>query len=389
MSERWDLPRAFETDERAAFRETVRSFVEREIRPHVDAWDEAGEFPGELHEKAGELGLFGFGIDERYGGLGMDDAFLRAIMAEEVGRGGAGGVLAGLGARGISLAPIQLLGSRALKERVLPEVVSGRKCSALAITEPSGGSDVAAMKTRARQDGDAYIIDGSKTFITSGMIADFFVLGARTGEAPYDISLFLVDHDAPGFSRTPLERKMGWWCSDQATLYFEACRVPSENRLGPENAGFAAIMGNFNLERIAIVAQSLGMMKACLEDSVTWARERTTFGKRLADHQVIRHKIAEMSARTNAVQSYLDSVCWQTNRAMASMKLPYGEIAKLKFFATQELAWVVNEAMQILGGAGYLRGNRVERAYREVKVMAIGGGSEEIMRELAARQMKL
>ena len=376
----------FDTDERRAFRETMARFVDTEIRPFADEWDEAGDFPWELHEKIGALGYFGFGIDADYGGLGFDDCFMRAAAAEELGKCGAQGVPAGLGGRIISIGPIQTLASDEIKARALPDIVSGRKGSALGITEPSGGSDVASLKTRAERDGNHFVINGSKTFITGGMKADYFVVGARTGgEGLSGISLFFVDADTPGFSRTPIERKMGWWCSDQATLYFDNCRVPAENMMGEEDRGFLAIMNNFNMERLGMIAQTLGMMKLCLEESVAYAKERETFGKPLIKHQVIRHKIADMSMRIDATEAYLNQICFIANEGPT----PVAEISKAKVFATKALEFCASEAMQIFGGAGYLRGNLVERVYREVKVMAIGGGSEEIMRDLAVRQMGL
>jgi acyl-CoA dehydrogenase len=376
----------FDTEERQAFRSTLREFVEREIRPHADAWDEAGEVPWALHRKAGQLGLFGFGIEERYGGLGFDDPFMRAIYAEEISQCGATGIPADLGARAISIGPIQSLGSEEIKQRILPPVVRGEKGSSLAITEPSGGSDVANLSTRAIRDGDHYVLQGSKTFITGGMRSAHFVVAARTGGSGlHGISLFLVDADAPGFSREPLRRKMGWWCSDTASLFFDGCRIPAGHLLGEENRGFLAVMGNFNYERFFMAAQCLGMMKACLEDSVAWARERKTFGKPLIEHQVIRHKIADMSARIDATQALIQHIAWLIENG----PMPVAEICKAKFFASKGLEFCASEAMQILGGAGYLRGDRIERIYREVKVMAIGGGSEEILRDLAARQMGL
>ena len=264
--------------------------------------------------------------------------------------------------------------------------MSGRKGSSLGITEPSGGSDVAGMKTHARLEDNSYVINGSKTFITGGMTSDFFVIGARTGgDGLAGISLFFVDADTPGFSRTPLDRKMGWWCADQATLYFEDMRVPTEHLMGEENLGFISIMENFNLERVALIAGTLGMMRVCLAESIDWAQTRRTFGQPLNRHQVIRHKIADMSARIDAVEAYLNQICWNVN----SGDMPVAEICKAKFFATKALEFCASEAMQVLGGAGYLRGHPVERIYREVKVMAIGGGSEEIMRDLVVRQMGL
>lgn len=282
----------FETEERAAFRKVLRDFVAAEITPFADDWDEAGETPWELHQKIGALGVWGFGIDESYGGLGMDDVFMRAAYSEELARCGAGGVAAAMNGRMISIEPIQRLASDDIRDRCLADIVSGQKGSSLGITEPGGGSDVAALKTSARRDGNHFVLNGSKTFITGGLKSDFFVIGARTGgPGPDGISLFFVDADTPGFSRTALPRKMGWWASDQATLYFDECRVPAENLMGEVDGGFMAIMENFNFERIALIAGMLGMMKTCLEESIGWAQERQTFGKPLIKHQVIRHKI--------------------------------------------------------------------------------------------------
>ncbi len=376
----------FDTEPRRAFRETVRRYVEREIKPHADAWDEAGDFPWRIHEELGALGFFGFGVSEDYGGLGFDDAFMRAAAAEELARCGATGISAGVGGRSISIAPLEHLAGASIRERVLADIVAGRKGSCLAITEPGGGSDVANLQTSARREGGDYVLNGSKTFITGAMKGDYFVVGARTGGPGFGgISLFFVEKGTPGFSLSPLERKMGWWCSDQATLYFEDCRVPAGNLMGEENSGFIAIMENFNYERLTLAAGALGMMKTCLEESVAWARERHTFGKPLIRHQVIRHKLADMSARIDQIEAYLNVICWQINES----DMPVAEICKLKFSATKALEFCASEAMQILGGAGYLRGHPVERIYREVKVFAIGGGSEEIMRDLAVRQMGL
>ncbi len=376
----------FETPERIAFRKTLRDFVTKEITPHVDLWDEAGEIPWELHEKIGALGVWGFAIEEKYEGLGFDDCFMRAAYNEELARCGAGGVGAALNGRMISIDPLHRLASPEIKDRVLADIVSGRKGSSLGITEPGGGSDVANLKTTAKRDGNHFVLNGSKTFITGGMKSDCFVVGARTGGPGLTgISLFFVEADAPGFSRTEIDRKMGWWCSDQATLYFDNCRVPAENMMGEEDRGFIAIMENFNLERIGLIAGSLGAMKVCLESSIDWARQRHTFGKPLIKHQVIRHKIADISMRIDATEALLNQLCWQINEG----DMPVAEIAKAKVFATKNLEFCASEAMQIFGGAGYLRGNPVERIYREVKVMAIGGGSEEIMRDLAVRQMGL
>jgi len=376
----------FETDERRAFRESVKAFVAKEITPFADEWDEAGHVPWALHEKVGSLGAWGFGIDEALGGLGFDDCFMRVAFAEEIHRCGASGIPAALGGRSISVGPIAKLASKGIRERTLPDVLAGRKGSSLAVTEPSGGSDVARLQTTAKRDGNHFVINGSKAFITGGMHADYFVVGARTGGTGLKgISLFFVDADTPGFSRTAMTKKMGWWASDQAMLYFDDCRVPAENMMGDEDLGFIQIMHNFNYERLGMVAGMLGMMKTCFDESVSWAQQRETFGKNLISHQVIRHKIADMSAKIDMVEAYMNQICWMANTG----EMPVAEVSKAKFSASKALEFCASEAMQILGGAGYLRGNAVERYYREVKVQAIGGGSEEIMRDLAVRQMGL
>ena len=376
----------FETEEIRAFRHSLAEFLSQEVWPYVDEWDEEGHFPWSIHEKAGSLGVFGLGIDEAYGGLGFDNAFMRAALWQEFGRGCSGGVTASLASRNIMTGPIQDLASEEIKQTALVEIVSGQKGGALAITEPSGGSDVANMATRAERDGDHYILNGSKTFITGGMHASYFVVGARTGGDGLDgISLFFLRDDIAGFSRESVGRKMGWWASDTATLHFDHCRVHASQMLGQEGQGFLAIMNNFNFERLGMAAQMLGMAELCFEQSVTYAQERKTFGRPLVQHQSIRHKLADMSSKIEAMQAYVYQVCWLVEEGHKTA----AEIAKLKLFCSKELEFIANEAMQIFGGAAYLRGNPVERVYREVKVMSIGGGSQEIMRDLAVRQMGL
>jgi acyl-CoA dehydrogenase len=284
---------------------------------------------------------------------------------------------------GIGLPPIRTLGTQEMKDRIIPQVLSGKKISALAITEPTGGSDVANLKTTARREGDEYVVNGSKMFITSGMRADYYTVAVRTGgEGAGGVSLLLIERDREGFTRTPL-KKQGWWASDTAALFFDDVRVPVENLIGAENQGFAGIMNNFNSERIGMTAGAIGFSKVCLEDALAWAQERKTFGKRLADHQVIRHKLADMYKRINATQSWLETLAWRVQQG----EKPIAEIALLKVQATETMEYCAREAMQVMGGNGYMRGGRVERIYREVRVYAIGGGSEEIMRDLAARQM--
>ncbi len=284
----------FYTEDHEAYREVVRAFTATEIAPHVHEWDVAGEVPRDLYVKAGAIDLFGDGFDAEYGGHGQRDALMRLVLMEELCRAGSGGVVAALFSNYIGLPPIQRFGSDEMKARVITPCMKGDKIAALAITEPSGGSDVARIKTTARREGDEFVVNGSKTFITSGMRADFFSTAVRTGgEGPSGISMLLIEGDRPGLERTKLD-KMGWLASDTATLYFDDLRVPVSNLITEENAGFSAIVNNFNAERMDLAVQSTAFSRVCFDEALAWARERETFGKRLADHQVIRHKLAEM-----------------------------------------------------------------------------------------------
>ena len=380
------LPSPFMTPEREAFRQSFARFVDTEIKPNIEQWEADCGIPWELHAKVAEFGVFGFGISEEYGGMGFDNAFMRHDYSEILFGCGASGIGAALGGRTISISPIAKFASEQFKKTVLPEIIAGRMMSSLGITEPGAGSDVANIQTRAELKGEKWVLNGEKTYITGGMDAEWFVIGARTGGPGLaGISLFLVPYDAPGFSRTPLGRKMGWHSSQQVTLHLEDCELDSSALLGPENKGFIAIMNNFNFERLGLTSASLGMMKLCYNSALEWARERETFGKRLIEHQVINHKFAEMSARIDMNEAYIERICWAIEQGL----MPVAELAKAKVQATKSLEFVASEAMQVFGGAAYMRGNPVERVWREIKIMAIGGGSEEIMRDLAVRQMGL
>jgi acyl-CoA dehydrogenase len=379
-------PSPFLQETHHAWRRELRRFIDREIVPHVEEWEEAGEIPRALYKKASEFGLLRMGYPEKYGGISEGlDRFHGIVTSEEMSRIGAGGIGASLMVHGIGLPPILAAGSEEMKARIVPAVLAGDKHVSLAITEPSGGSDVAQIKTRARRDGDHFVIDGSKMFITGGMRADYFTTAVRTGGSGLEgISLILIEADRPGLSRTLL-KKQGWWASDTAAVHFDSVRVPEANLIGPENQGFLGIVHNFNGERLGMAAGACGSARVCLEEAVKWAQARTTFGKRLADHQVIRHKIAEMLRQINATTAYLEMCAWRVMQG----ERPAADLAMLKVQATLTLEFCAREAMQILGGAGYMRGGRVERIYREVRVNAIGGGSEEILRDLAARQIGL
>lgn len=373
------------TSSHEEWRTQLRRFVDAEIMPYADDWDEAGEIPAELWPKAAAVGLLGLGYPEQYGGT-PGDVWLTQIATEELSRVGVGGVNASLMVHGIGLPPIINWGSEAMKERVAPPVLRGEAWISLGITEPGGGSDVANLQTTAVRDGDHFVVNGSKTYITGGMRANWVSTAVRTGgEGAAGVSMLLIPTDAEGFSRTALERKQGWWASDTATLYFDNVRVPVDQLIGEENQGFKVIMTNFNAERMAMAVGMEAYGRVCLEEAVSWARERKTFGKRLADHQVIRHKIAMMKQKINATQAYI-RCC---NESIERGNPDPADIALLKVQASEVMEFCAREALQIMGGIGYMRGSRSERLYREVRVNAIGGGSEEIMRDLASRQYGL
>jgi acyl-CoA dehydrogenase len=376
--------------EHLAFRDTVRRFVERELAPDdVARWDEAGEFPRELYARAAAAGLLGPGFPDEYGGCAAADTLHRLICCVELAQCGAGGVLASLMSHTIAAPPIAALGSAELKQRVLPRVLAGEWIAALAVTEPSGGSDVAALRTTARRDGAHYVVDGEKTFITSGMRADVYTVAVRTDPAARGargISLLVVERDTPGFTRTPL-KKMGWWASDTAHLRFEGVRVPAGHLLGAEGEGFRAIMHNFNAERFALAANALGFAWVCYVEALAWARERRTFGQRLVDHQVVRHRCVDMLARIEATRALLEDLAWRLDHEPPNDPAVVASVCMAKNTATRTMQFCADAAVQTLGGLGYVRGTRSERIYREVKVNMIGGGAEEILKDLAARQL--
>jgi len=373
------------TEEHEAFRDTMRRFVAKEIAPHATEWDEAGEFPREMYRKAAAAGLLGVGFPEEYGGTPAD-LLMHVVLSEEVALCGSGGVHASLFSHSIGAPPIANAGSEEMKRRVLPSIIAGEKISALAITEPSGGSDVARLLTRAKLDGNDYVVNGEKTFITSGMRADYYTVAVRTGgPGAAGVSLLLIERDRPGFTRHEL-KKMGWWCSDTATLRFDDCRVPAANLIGEENTGFRTIMRNFNSERLGMSASAVGFAQVCLDDALAWARERQTFGKRLVEHQVISHKLVDMQMRIHAARALVYDTAYKLTQAPRDATA-IAQLCMTKNFATRTMQHCADEAVQTLGGAGFIRGSRAERVYREVKVMTIGGGAEEIMKDLAVRQL--
>jgi len=374
--------------EHEQFRSSLRDFVEREITPFVNEWDEAGTFPRALYRRTAELGVQGLGVPEAYGGTPAD-VFYKILVAEEMARCGSGGLAASLGSHTIGLPPVVNAGSEALKQRVVPQVLSGERIIALAITEPGGGSDVASLKTTAVRDGDHYVVNGEKTFITSGMRADFITTAVRTDPADKGaggVSVLLIDGDTPGLTRSEL-KKMGWWASDTAHLRFDNCRVPARNLIGAEGKGFPIVMSNFNSERLIMSAQACAFAEVCLDEALEWAQERKTFGEPLSQRQVIRHKLVDMMARIDAARCLLYELAYRIEHRLAEPAQLVARICMVKVLATQAMQFCADAAVQILGGMGFMRGTKSERIYREVKVMMIGGGAEEIMKDLAARQL--
>ncbi|MGN4049860.1 acyl-CoA dehydrogenase family protein [Pseudomonas sp. SM4] len=367
-------------------RDSVRRFVEREILPDIDQWEEAESFPRELYLKAGAAGILGIGYPEALGGSHEGDLFAKVAASEELMRCGSGGLVAGLGSLDIGLPPIVKWARPEVRDRVVPQVLSGEKISALAVTEPGGGSDVANLQTRAVREGDVYRVSGSKTFITSGVRADFYTVAVRTGAPGFaGISLLLIEKGTPGFTVGRQLKKMGWWASDTAELFFADCRVPVGNLIGAENMGFACIMGNFQSERLALALMANMTSQLALEQSLKWAREREAFGKPIGKFQVIKHRLAEMATALEVSREFT----YRQAAKMAAGQSVIKEICMAKNFATDTSDRITTEAVQILGGLGYMRESLVERLYRDNRILSIGGGTREVMNEIISKQMGL
>ena len=367
-------------------RQTARRFITSEVLPHIAAWEEAGSFPRDIYTRAAATGLLGVGHPEAVGGAGEADIFLKVALSEELMRSTSGGFVASLGSLDIGLPPVWRVGAEAIKNKVIPGVLAGEKIISLAITEPSGGSDVANLKTRAVRDGDHYVVNGAKTFITSGTRADYVTVAVRTGEPGYmGVSLLLVERGTPGFSVGRNLKKMGWWASDTAELFFEDCRVPAANLLGPENSGFFTIMMNFQAERLSLAIMAYMTAQIALEQCLDYVKVRETFGKPLSKHQVIRHKLAEMATRVDVAREYT----YRCAARMAAGKEAIREVSMAKNTATSVCDYVTHEAVQIFGGMGYMRESVVERLYRDSRILSIGGGTHEIMNEIIAKQIGL
>jgi acyl-CoA dehydrogenase len=372
----------FETEEHDKLREQIRRFASNEIAPNAQEWEEAEEFPASLYQRAAEVGLTGIGYAESLGGCGGDITHTLVASEEMITAGKSVGTSVGLGSHGISIPPIIALGNDDQKDRFVRPVLAGKAIASLGITEPGGGSDVASVSTRAVRDGDHYIVNGSKTFITSGTRADFVTTAVRTSESRHGgLSLLVIEAGTPGFSVSRKLHKTGWWASDTAELAFDDCRVPVANLIGAENEGFLAIMQNFVTERLALAGQCVGIAELAYRESKSYVREREAFGKPLAGFQVIRHKLADMSTRLAAARA-LTSEC--TVRHLAGEDVST-MAAQTKNTATDMCSWVCDQAVQIHGGYGYMREVVVERLYRDARLYPIGGGTREIMNEIISK----
>ena len=378
----------FETPERRALRETVRRFVSRDVLPYLQVWERAGELPRELHQQAGDLGLIGLSYPKAVGG-GGGDAIDALVLAEEFHyAGGSSGAFAALFTSGISLPHLVAAGDAAQVERWVRPTIHGRLIGSLAITEPDGGSDVAGIRTSARRGstaGDGYVVSGAKTYITSGVRADFVVTAVRTGDAgAHGISLLVVEKGTPGFTVSRKLDKMGWLCSDTAELSYADVHVPATNLVGAENSGFVQIAQHFVAERIGLAVQSYACAQRALELTVQWCRDRETFGRPLISRAPVQNTLAEMARRTEVARVYTRSVA---ARAAAGERDLITAACFAKNTAVETGTWVVDQAVQLHGGMGYMRESEVERQYRDMRIMGIGGGTTEILTGLAAKTL--
>jgi acyl-CoA dehydrogenase len=375
----WDTP------ERDQLRKTTRSFAEREILPHVDEWERIGELPRDLHRRAGAAGLLGANFPEAAGGGGGDGVDAVVICEELHEAGVPGGVFASLFTCGIAVPHMIASGDARLIDKFVRPTLAGELIGALAITEPGGGSDVGHLRTTATRAGDQYIVNGAKTYITSGVRADYVVTAVRTGgPGAGGVSLLVVDRGTPGFQVSRKLDKMGWRSSDTAELSYTDAAVPAANLIGAENSGFAQIAQAFVSERIALAAQAYSSAQRCLDITAQWCRDRETFGRPLISRQAVQNTLAEMARRTDVARVYARNV---VERQLAGETNLIAQVCFAKNTAVEAGEWVANQAVQLFGGMGYMSESEVERQYRDMRILGIGGGTTEILTSLAAKTL--
>jgi acyl-CoA dehydrogenase len=368
--------------EREALREATRRFVDREVAPYLDDWEESGDVPRALHLAAAKAGLLGVSFPEEVGGQGGDLLDSVALQEAFFEAGGSSGLAAALFTGGIALPHIAAHGSADLVDRFVRPTLAGEKIGSLAVTEPDGGSDVAGIRTRAVRDGDHYVVNGAKTFITSGVRADFVTTAVRTGgDGHAGISLLVVEKGTPGFEVTRALRKMGWHCSDTAELSFTDARVPVTNLVGEENSGFYLIAEQFVVERIALAVHAYGIAARALALTAAYTRDRETFGRPLVANQVVRHTLVEMHRQVEVARTYTRAVAARH----AAGENVIAEACLAKQTAVEAATYVCDRAVQLHGGTGYMHGTEVERHYRDARILPIGGGATEVLTDLSAR----
>jgi len=370
-----------------ALRATAGEFVRREVVPHLQEWEDAGEIPRALHRTAGDLGLIGAAFPEDVGGGGGDLVDSVALQEAMFDAGASSGLMAGLFTAGIALPHIAASGNADLVDRFVRPTLAGDTIGSLAITEPGGGSDVAGLRTTAVRDGDHYVVNGDKTFITSGVRADFVTTAVRTGGPGHGgISLLVVEKGTPGFTVSRSLRKMGWHCSDTAELSFVDARVPAANLVGAEGSGFGQIADQFVVERIALAVHGYGIAARSLDLAAAYARERETFGRPLTAHQSVQHTLVEMRRQVEVARTYTRHVAARHAAGAPEDQLSVvAEACLAKQTAVDCAAYVCDRAVQIFGGTGYMHGTEVERHYRDARLLPIGGGADEVLRDLTAK----
>jgi len=373
------------TPEREQLRKTVRAFAERDILPYAAEWERTGDIPRELHRKAGDAGLLGASLPESVGGEGGDGADAVVICEELHQAGVPGGVFASLFTCGIAVPHMVASGDQRLIDTYVRPTLRGNKIGALAITEPGGGSDVGHLTTKAVRDGDDYVVNGAKTYITSGVRADYVVTAARTGgPGAGGVSLIVVDKGTPGFEVSRKLDKMGWRSSDTAELSYTDVRVPVANLIGVENTGFLQIAGAFVSERVGLAAQAYSSAQRCLDLTVEWCRNRETFGRPLISRQSVQNTLAEMARRVDVARVYTR---YLVERQLDGETNLITEVCHAKNTAVESGEWVANAAVQLFGGMGYMAESEVERQYRDMRILGIGGGTTEILTGLAAKTL--
>lgn len=381
-----ESPSIYATDDLAAIRAETRRFVEKEVVPYGEKWEKEGRVPRDLFAKLGKIGLFGLRIPESRGGVGLGH-LASAAVAEELGKSTFGGVMASVAVHGeLALPYLYRYGSAELQDRYLPGMMTGELIGALAVSEPDAGSDVAAMKTRAIRDGDEFVVNGTKMFISNGDSCDVVVLSTKTDleVAPHrGISLFMVEKGTPGFSVSRTLDKHGWRSSDTAELVFEDCRVPARNLIGEPNRGFYAIMRNFQNERLVLAAAALGEAKKALEMTVEYVKNRRAFGRVLWAKQAIRHKLAELAAAVEAGAQLINHSAWLLDQGQGAVR----EVSMVKAFMSELVNRVLYSCVQFHGGMGYMRESAIERMSRDARLHPIGGGATEVMLEEIAKKM--